>query len=162
MWQQQIYLFRLGWSEVNDNTAKLETKLQRRLLHLKKNGQLTPSVFNNIRPTDSQRPGMYGLPKIRKASVPLRSISPWLVHLNMSWRSGSAQYFSRSSIDTQPAVLMARSPLLNQFKNLLPTRIKLFFVHLISQTFSLTFHWWKLFKFVRTPYMEALDSYKHE
>ena len=64
----------LGPVEENDNTAKLETKLQRRLLHLKKNGQLSPSICNNIRPTGSQRPRICGLLKIHKASVPLRPI----------------------------------------------------------------------------------------
>ena len=48
----------LGPAEENNNTAKLETKLQRRLLQLKKDGQLTPSIYNNIRPTGSQRPRM--------------------------------------------------------------------------------------------------------
>ena len=64
----------LGLVEGNDNIAKLETKLQRRLLQLKKDGQLTTSTYNNIRPTGSQRPRMYGLPKTNKASVPLGPI----------------------------------------------------------------------------------------
>ena len=63
-----------GPVEENDNTAKLETKLQRRLLQLKKDGQLTPSTYNDIRPTGSQRPRMYRLPKTHKASIPLRPI----------------------------------------------------------------------------------------
>ena len=58
----------------NDNTAKLKTKLQRRLQQLKKDGQLTLSICNNIRPTGSQRPRMYGLIKTLKASVLLRPI----------------------------------------------------------------------------------------
>ena len=64
----------LGPVEENDNTAKLETKLQRRLLQLKKDHQITPSIYNDIRPTGSQRPRMYGLPKTHKASIPLRPI----------------------------------------------------------------------------------------
>ena len=64
----------LGPVEENDNTAKLETKLQRRLLQLKKDDQITPSIYNDIRPTGSQRPRMYGLSKTHKASIPLRPI----------------------------------------------------------------------------------------
>ena len=64
----------LGSAEDNDNTAKLETKLQRRLLQLKKDHQIAPSIYNDIRPTGSQRPRMYGLPKTYKASIPLRPI----------------------------------------------------------------------------------------
>ena len=64
----------LGPVEENDSTSKLETKLQRRLLQLKKDGQLTPSIYNNIQLTGSQRPRMYGLPKTHKGSVPLRPI----------------------------------------------------------------------------------------
>ena len=64
----------LGPVEENDNTAKLETKLQRRLPQLKKDDQITPSIYNDIRPTGSQRPRMYGLPKTHKASIPLRPI----------------------------------------------------------------------------------------
>ena len=64
----------LGLVEENGNTARLETKLQKRLLHLNKDGQLTPSIYNNIRPTASQKPRMYALSKVHKAPVPLRPI----------------------------------------------------------------------------------------
>ena len=64
----------LGPLEENDKTAKLETKLQRRLLQLKKDDQLTPLIYNDTWPTGSQRPRMYGLPKTHKASIPLRPI----------------------------------------------------------------------------------------
>ena len=64
----------LGPVEENNNTAKLETKLQKRLLQLKKDGQLTPLIYNNIRTTGSQRPRMYQFPKTHKASVLLRPI----------------------------------------------------------------------------------------
>ena len=46
----------LGHVEENDNTAKLDTKLPKRLLQLKKDDQLTCSIYNDIRPTGSQRP----------------------------------------------------------------------------------------------------------
>ena len=38
----------LGPVEEYDNTAKLETKLQRQLLQLKKDDQITPSIYNDI------------------------------------------------------------------------------------------------------------------
>ena len=60
--------------EENDNTVKTKTKLQRRLLQLKKDDQFTPLIYNDIRPTGSQRPRMYGLPKTHKGSIPLRPI----------------------------------------------------------------------------------------
>ena len=64
----------LGLVKGNDNTAKLDIKLQRRLLQLKKNGQLTPSIYNNIHLTGSQKPRMYELPTTHKTSVPLKPI----------------------------------------------------------------------------------------
>ena len=35
---------------------------------------LPKSLYQNIRPTGSQRPKMYGLPKTHKTNVPLRPI----------------------------------------------------------------------------------------
>ena len=66
-----------------DNTAKIEAHIQRRLLQLKKEGLLPSNIYSRIRPTGSQRPRMYGLPKIHKQDVPLRPI------LSMT---GSAQH----------------------------------------------------------------------
>ena len=64
----------LGHVKENDNTAKLDTKLPKRLLQLKNDDQLTRSIYNDIRPTGSQRPRMYGLPKTHKASILLETI----------------------------------------------------------------------------------------
>ena len=75
----------LGPSSEFDNTAKIEAHIQRRLLQLKKEGLLPSMIYSRIRPTGSQRPQMYGLPKIHKQDVPLRSI------LSMT---GSAQHFN--------------------------------------------------------------------
>ena len=58
----------------NDNTAKMEGKLQKWLLKLHKDGYFTELEYNEIRPTGSQRPRMYGLPKTHKPDVFLRSI----------------------------------------------------------------------------------------
>ena len=55
-----------------DNTTQNETKLQRRLLQLVKSDDLPKTVYKVIRPIGSQRPRMYGLPKIHKREVPCR------------------------------------------------------------------------------------------
>ena len=57
-----------------DNTAKIESKLQRRLLSLTKDDRLPRSIYESIYPTRSLRPGMYGSPKIHNENTPLRSM----------------------------------------------------------------------------------------
>ena len=57
-----------------DNTAKIKAHIQRRLLQLKKEGLLPSKIYSRIRPTGSQRPRVYGFPKIHKQDVPLRPI----------------------------------------------------------------------------------------
>lgn len=64
----------LGPVTDHDDTAKIEKRIQRRLLELKKNNTLTSSVYERIRPHGAQRPQMYGLPKTHKEGVPLRPI----------------------------------------------------------------------------------------
>ena len=64
----------LGPSSEFDNTAKIEAHIQRRLLQLKKEGLLLSNIYSRSLPTGSQRPRMYGLPKIHKQDVPLRPI----------------------------------------------------------------------------------------
>ena len=58
----------------NDNTARIEGSIQRRLLAWTKENMLAKSVYEHIRPSGSQRPRMYGLPKTHKKDVPLRPI----------------------------------------------------------------------------------------
>ena len=70
-----------------DNTAKVESKIQHQLLQLKKNGLLLPSVYKAIRPTESLRPQLYGLPKTHKEDLPLRPILSMI---------GSAQHSARA------------------------------------------------------------------
>ncbi|CAF4393367.1 unnamed protein product, partial [Rotaria magnacalcarata] len=61
-----------------DPTIQQEDKLQRKLLHLKNIGFLTDSEYKFTRPVGSQPGKAYGLPKIDKDGVPLRSIiSAW-------------------------------------------------------------------------------------
>ena len=57
-----------------DNTTQNETKLQRSLLQSIKSDDLRKTVYKVIRPTGSQRPRMYGLPKMHKRDVPCRPI----------------------------------------------------------------------------------------
>ena len=65
---------KLGPTSSNDNTVNIESKLQKRLLELFKEDSIPKSLYQNIRPTGSQRPRMYGLPKTHKTNVPLRPI----------------------------------------------------------------------------------------
>ena len=51
---------KLGDVETQDKTAKLERKLQKRLLELVNSKVLTNKVYDRIRPTGSQCPQMYG------------------------------------------------------------------------------------------------------
>ena len=64
----------LGTVIASDNTIKSEAKLQRRLLQFFKSKFLSKETYERIRPAGSQRPRMYGVPKIHKAGVPLRPI----------------------------------------------------------------------------------------
>ena len=52
-----------------DPTATQENRLSRKRKGLEKNGEI-----NRLRPTGSQPPRIYGLPKIHKPDVPLRPI----------------------------------------------------------------------------------------
>ena len=65
---------RLGLDDGFDHTTSLETKFQRRLVELVKRGFLSSTIADQIRPTGSIRPRLYGLPKTHKEGVPLRPI----------------------------------------------------------------------------------------
>ena len=64
----------LGLSSEKDNTSKIESRIQCCLLQLHKDDLLPANLYDLIRPTGSQRPCMYGLPKALKKDVPLRPI----------------------------------------------------------------------------------------
>ena len=57
-----------------DPTATQENRLSRKLKGLEKNQEITSALYNKLRPTGSQPPRIYGLPKIHKPDVPLRPI----------------------------------------------------------------------------------------
>ena len=65
---------RVGPASTRDNTAAMESRLQKRLLELFKAKLILEQVYQSIRPTCSQRPRMYGLPMTHKPKVPLRPI----------------------------------------------------------------------------------------
>ena len=57
-----------------DNTSEIESRIQSRLLQLHKDDLPPANLYDLIRPTGSQRPRMYSLPKTHKKDVPLRPI----------------------------------------------------------------------------------------
>ena len=57
----------------NDNAASIESRLQKRLFDLVKADLMPKWIYDAIRPTGSQRPQMYGLPKTHK-DTPVRLI----------------------------------------------------------------------------------------
>ena len=57
-----------------DKTGKNKGKLQRHLLKLNKADELPKNVYQVIRPTGSQWPKIYGLPKIHKQNAACRPI----------------------------------------------------------------------------------------
>ena len=65
---------KLGPVATYDNTCKIESAIQRRLLSLKKNNKITDFDYDAIRPSGSYRPRLYGLPKVHKVNIPLRPI----------------------------------------------------------------------------------------
>ena len=65
---------RHGPVSFNDNTAIIELRLQKRLLDLVKADLMPKGIYDAIRPTGSQRPRIYRLPKTHKEGTPLRPI----------------------------------------------------------------------------------------
>ena len=65
---------RLGPVSSNEKTAGTESRLQKRLLDLVKADLMPKCIYDTMRPTGSQRPRMYGLPKTHKGGTPLRPI----------------------------------------------------------------------------------------
>ena len=57
-----------------DPTATQESRLSRKLKKLEKSGEITGNLYHHLRPTGSQPPRIYGLPKIHNPKVPLRPI----------------------------------------------------------------------------------------
>ena len=81
--------FTLGPVSQFVQTVKTEQHLRSYLNQLEEKKEINDDVFERIAPTGSQRPRMYGLPKIHKPNAPLRLI------LSMC---GSAQYDASKSL----------------------------------------------------------------
>ena len=75
-----------------DDTQRTENKLQKRFLELFKSKLISKEIYDFIRSVGSQRPMMYGLPKIHKSGILLRpiismchsaqySLAKWLVEV---------------------------------------------------------------------------------
>ena len=78
----------LGPVDTCDNTIRIES----RLLQLKKKGYIPTVLYDTKRPVGSQRPRMYGLPKLHNKEVPLcpilsvtgssrHQLAKWLIHI---------------------------------------------------------------------------------
>ena len=74
IFDDQLKFKRLGPVSSSDNTASIESRLQKRLLDLIKADLMPKWTYDAIRPTGLQRPRMYGLPKTHKEGTPLRPI----------------------------------------------------------------------------------------
>ena len=78
----------LGPASTYDFTSQIESAFQRRLRSLLNGKSITQEIFETIRPVGSQRPKMYGLPKVHKENVPLRPVLSMIgspQHLVAKW-----------------------------------------------------------------------------
>ena len=50
-------------------TKRTETDLQKKLLHLKKQGSLSESEYKKLKPSDTAPAAFYGLPKVHKVTL---------------------------------------------------------------------------------------------
>ena len=57
-----------------DKTSVIERKISKELSELKQRGVIDSKLFENLKPTGSNIPRLYGLPKIHKDGIPLRPI----------------------------------------------------------------------------------------
>ena len=57
-----------------DPTATQESKLTHKLNSLERSGDIPTRLYHELRPSGSQPPRIYGLPKVHKPEVPLRPI----------------------------------------------------------------------------------------
>ena len=85
---------RLGPVSSNDNTAGIESRLQKRLLDLVKADLMPKWMYDAIRPTGLQRPRMYGLPKTYKKALHFAQYCPSQVRPIMNLASGWLAYYN--------------------------------------------------------------------
>ena len=77
----------IGAVGINNNTAKIEAKIQRRLLQLSNCGAMHESVYKEIRPTGLLRPRLYGLPKVHKKTYLFDQFYLCFAHCDMLWQN---------------------------------------------------------------------------
>jgi len=76
---------KIGPVEIKVNTATIEGKIQRRIYELQKGNMLAGSIYKTIRPSGSQKPRMYGLPKTHKKDVTLHPILSMIGSAQHEW-----------------------------------------------------------------------------
>ena len=146
---------RLGQVSSNDNTTSIKSRLQKRLLDLVK-ADLMPKWINDaIRPTGSQRPRMYGLPKTHKEGTPLRpilSMTGSSHHELGKWLASLIQPVLErfSSYCISDSFTFARP------RKILTSTLMSLCVLLICPAYSSTFPLMKPSKSVRKPFMTSL------
>ena len=95
-------------TDVKDETDKVERSLTRCLRTMKEQNLISPTLFEQLKPTGSCIPRLYGLPKVHKSGHPLRPIlamcgSPyhqtaqWLVEILEPVRKELSQYSLKDS-----------------------------------------------------------------
>ena len=97
-------------SSIYDSTDKVEQQLTNMLKSLKMNNITTCSQFDNLKPTRSHIPRLYGLPKVHKPGVPLRpvldmfgspyhAVAKWLAEILKSVHRELTKYSGRVIFD---------------------------------------------------------------
>ena len=153
---------KLGPTSSNDNTANIESKLQKRLLELFKKDSIPKSLYQNIRPTGSSRPRMYGLPKTHKTNIPLRPIlsmtgsshhelSKWLASLLEPVLKRFSTHCIRDSFTVRLLMLFKTLKMLTIFSCAPST----------SQAFLQTSYLKRPLISVQTPYIAMIRMHNH-
>ena len=147
-----------------DDTHRIENKQQKRYLELFKSKLMSKEIYEFICPVVSQRPRMYGLPKIHNSGIPLRpilsmchsaqhSLAKWLVEvLNpvLEFYSGCCVKYSFTFSSTIRRLLVCmESQFLVSFDVSLFTSIPLDETISICADFCITVHLLPLFPFLR-------------
>ena len=130
-----------------DDTQKLENKLQKRFLELFRRKFISKEVYEFIRPVGSQRPRMYGLPKIHKPGIPLclilsmchsaqHSLAKWLVEVLNPVQEFYFGFCVKDSFTFSS--IIRRLPVCNESQFLLPFDIVSLFTNIaLDETVSI-------------------------
>lgn len=93
-----------------DQTAQIESRMVQLLKSLKNRNLLPQTLYNQLIPTGSQPPRLYGLPKVHKPNLPLRpvidmssspyhAVAQWIVHLLEPVRKCVSKYSVKDTFD---------------------------------------------------------------